>query len=130
MGYWRAQDGLFGPCGVVSLYSKGGQSGSGPLIHCQNGGGFDLMEYSSILDQSGSMVLKQEPGGIAGEITRSVLSGMSQDAIKVGGSCLIHENLIADAKFRGGSPHADVLTVMSAEGDVVFRSNFVDWVLS
>lgn len=104
-----------------------GNKGNTPGIWIQSGG-FDIMERATHLDGRAPMILKQDQGAIAGEITRCDLRGMAQDAIKVGGSCLIHENLIADAKFRGGSPHADVLTVMSAEGDVVFRNNFVDWV--
>lgn len=99
-----------------------------PLIWLQPGGGFDRLEWSTFHGMRGAMVLKQEPGAFAGEITRCDLRGMEQDAFKVGGSCVIHENLIADAVYRGGSPHSDVLTVMSAEGDVVFRNNYVDWV--
>lgn len=112
---------------VHGIYSLGGISGSMPLIQCRPGCGFDLMEYCSFLDTGGSMVLRQDPTGIAGEITRCDFRGMNQDALKVGGSNLIHENRIADAVYRGGAPHSDALTVMSAEGDVIFGNNYVDW---
>lgn len=104
-----------------------GKNGTLPGIWIKNGGGFDQMANVTSLDSNAVMVLKQEQRGFVGEITRCDFRGMQQDALKVCGANLIHENLFADARYIGGKPHTDVLTVMSAEGDVVFRNNNVDW---
>lgn len=118
---------LSGIVDVMSVMSVGGLSGQLPLIWCKPGGGFGIMEYSSIIGLNGSMVLKQEQGGLAGEITRCDIRGMSQDALKVCGGNLIHENAIADAEYKSGVPHSDVLTAMSADGGISFLLNYVNW---
>lgn len=111
---------------VADIYMSGG-SGSTPHIHCQPGGGFDLMEFVTSVGCAASMILKQENGGFAGVIRRCRMIGMSQDALKLSGGNLVEENLFGPATYRGGAPHTDTFTTMAAKGSIVIRNNYVDW---
>lgn len=111
----------------ADIRSVGGVSGSLPLIQCLGGGGFDVAENNTVLDTAGSMILKQENGGIAGVIRNWDMRGMSQDALKVHGGNLIEGNRISDATYRGGAPHSDAITCMSADGGITIRGNDIDW---
>lgn len=112
---------------IADLRSINGVGGTLPLMWIMPGGGFDVAEYVSALGSAASMVFKQESGAVASLITGWDMRGMSQDALKVTGGNIIDSNTIGDATFRGGAPHADVLTCMSADGGVIFRNNDVDW---
>ena len=109
------------------IWSQDGVSSNLPLIYCLPGGGFDEAEHWTVLGTAAAMVLKQEMGGFAGLIRKWDMRGMSQDGIKVCGGNLIEGNRIADAIYRGGAPHADAITIMSADGGVTIRDNDIDW---
>jgi len=114
-------------CGYLGNIRFAGGVGSMPLIHCQPGGGFEGMEHIDVLDCAASMVFKQENAGIAGLIRRWKIEGLSQDAFKTSGLCVVEENKIGFATYRGGAPHSDAHTAMASFGDTHFRKNFVDW---
>ena len=112
---------------MADIRSINGVGGNLPLIRIMPGGGFDMLEYASLLGSAASMVLKQEGGSFAGIVRLSDVRGMSQDGFKVTGGNIIEDNFFGDATFRGGAPHADALTCMAANGGVIFRNNDVDW---
>lgn len=109
------------------IWSQDGVSSNLPLIYCLPGGGFDEAEHWTVLGTAAAMVLKQEMGAFAGVIRKWDMRGMSQDGLKVCGGNLIESNRIADAIYRGGAPHADAITIMSADGGVTIRDNDIDW---
>lgn len=104
-----------------------GKKGTTPGIWVKSGAGFDQMAYATASGSNAVMLLKQEQGAVVGEVTRCDCRGGVQDILKVCGSNLIHENLLGDGFYPGGTPHPDVVTVNSAEGDVVIRNNNIDW---